>query len=343
MVMFESSWKCPSNIALVKYWGKLEEQLPMNPSLSFSLKNATTQTSIKVVEKSTDWIQFLFEGNESSFVHRIEKYFERVAQEYTWMNEYSFEIESSNTFPHSAGIASSASAFGALALCLVDLNYEISGIAVSSEKMLQKASYWARIGSGSACRSLYGGFNWWGASEVLNSSSSQFAINISEEIDPSYFELCDAVLLVDSEKKKVSSSAGHQLMNTHQYKSTRLYQARQTGQKILELMSEPDRQFEFINLVEQEALSLHAMMMTSNPSFILLKPNSLAIIEKIRNYRETTGIPVGFTIDAGPNIHLLYWKKHKKEIHQLIESELISFTSNQKWLDDEIGLGPTKL
>ncbi len=343
MAKFESSWNCPSNIALVKYWGKLEEQLPMNPSISFSLQNSTTQTSIKVIEKGATWIQFLFEGQQSLFLPRIEKYFERVAKKYSWIKEYSFQIESKNTFPHSAGIASSASAFGALALCLVDLNQQITGVRLSKEKLLQEASFWARIGSGSACRSVYGGFNWWGASEVVNASSSQFAINVSETIHPSYFKLCDAVLLVDSGEKKVSSSAGHQLMNSHIYKDARLDQANQTGRKILSMMSEAGREFEFLNLVEQEALSLHAMMMTSNPSFVLLKPNSLEIIEKIRNYRESTGIPIGFTIDAGPNIHLLYWKNNKTEVHQFIETELLALTSNQRWLDDEIGEGPIQL
>lgn len=343
MEKLKSSWKCPSNIALVKYWGKMEEQLPMNPSLSFSLKNATTKTTIRAVSKKVEQINFLFEGQKSSFTNRIDKYFNRLSKEFKWIRDYSFEIESENTFPHSAGIASSASAFGALALCLVDLDRQINELKYSDEEFFKKASYWARIGSGSACRSVYGGFNWWGEFKELKSSSNENAINISNQIHQSYFDLCDAVLLVDAGTKKVSSSAGHQLMNAHTYKSARLNQAITTGQKILDLMSDENKQPEFIDLVEQEALSLHAMMMTSNPSFILLKPNSIAIIAKIRNYREKTGIPVGFTIDAGPNIHLLYWKENRSEVHRFIENELLEFTANQQWLDDEIGDGPIKL
>ena len=241
--------------------------------------------------------------------------------------------------PHSAGIASSASAFGALALCLVDLNQQITGIQQTSDNFFEEASYWARIGSGSACRSVYDGFNWWGNSALLKASSDEFAINVSAQIHESYFDLCDAVLLVDAGMKKVSSSAGHQLMNDHPYKEARIAQANETGLRLFELMKAGNSEMEFLQIVEQEALSLHAMMMTSNPSFVLLKPNSLAIIEKVREFRGQTGIPVGFTIDAGPNIHLLYWKKNQQEIHQFIQNELLSFTANGQWLDDAIGKG----
>lgn len=342
MTTYTSSWLCPSNIALVKYWGKRPEQLPMNPSLSFSLKQARTRTSIELAPRKGKRLDFLFEGAESPFAARIEKYLDSLSLDLPWMNDFSFQIESENTFPHSTGIASSASAFGALALCLSDLNRQLTGANSDDEKFFQAASRLARLGSGSAARSVYGGFAWWGKSAAMPGSTDCHAIPVSKLIHESYFSLCDAVLLVDSKKKKVSSSAGHELMNNHPYQEARLKQANRTIEQLMQLMKSDQNRMAFIDLVEQEALSLHALMMTSSPSFLLLKPGSLEMIEKIRDFRQQNGLPVGFTIDAGPNIHLLYWQENQEEVHAFIRNELLFYTENGEWLDDRVGNGPVK-
>lgn len=342
MTTYTSSWLCPSNIALVKYWGKRPEQLPINPSLSFSLKQARTRTSIELAPRKGKRLDFLFEGAESPFAARIEKYLDSLSLDLPWMNDFSFQIESENTFPHSTGIASSASAFGALALCLSDLNRQLTGANSDDEKFFQASSRLARLGSGSAARSVYGGFAWWGKSAAMPGSTDCHAIPVSKLIHESYFSLCDAVLLVDSKKKKVSSSAGHELMNNHPYQEARLKQANRTIEQLMQLMKSDQNRMAFIDLVEQEALSLHALMMTSSPSFLLLKPGSLEMIEKIRDFRQQTGLPVGFTIDAGPNIHLLYWQENQEEVHAFIRNELLFYTENGEWLDDRVGNGPLK-
>jgi len=341
MTTYTSSWLCPSNIALVKYWGKKAEQLPINPSLSFSLKQARTRTSV-VLGAATRGrrVNFLFEGKESSFADRIERYLNQLAIELPWINDFSFDIESENTFPHSAGIASSASAFGALALCLTDLDCQIAGSKPDEAKFLQSASRLARLGSGSASRSVYGGFALWGKSTTIAESTDCYAVPFSKQVHESYFSLCDAVLLVSSDKKSVSSSAGHELMNNHPYREARLKQVNQTLGQMIQLMRTDHNRMAFLELVEQEALSLHALMMSSNPSFILLKPDSLLIIEKVRAFRKETGLPVGFTIDAGPNIHLLYWQENQAEVQAFIRSELLQHTANGEWLDDHVGNGP---
>ncbi|WP_372775585.1 diphosphomevalonate decarboxylase [Mangrovibacterium sp.] len=342
MTTYTSNWLSPSNIALVKYWGKKPEQLPMNPSLSFSLKQARTRTSVSLQPLESKKFSFLFEGKESPFATRIAKYLDALSIELPWINDFSVLIESANTFPHSTGIASSASAFGALALCLTDLNRQLTGANPEEEKFFQAASRFARLGSGSASRSVYGGFAWWGKSSAMPESTDCYAIPVSKYIHESYFQLCDAVLLVDTKTKKVSSSAGHELMNNHVYKAARLTQVNQTIEQALQLMKTPDERMAFIDLVEQEALSLHALMMTSSPSFLLLKPGSLEIIEQIRDFRRQTGLPVGFTIDAGPNIHLLYWKEDQAQVHAFVKSELLYYTENGEWLDDQVGDGPIK-
>jgi diphosphomevalonate decarboxylase len=339
---YRSEWECPSNIALVNYWGKISPQLPLNPSVSFSLKNAKTKTSVEITRSSSQKFEFFFEGKPSAFSERIQKYIEKLATNEKWLNEFSFRIESNNTFPHSAGIASSASAFGALALCLADLKKQVTNEKAVSQNFLKKASEWARLGSGSACRSVYPQFAVWGKFNKMPGTSNNHAVPFSENIHPDYFTLLDAILLVDSAKKKVSSSAGHQLMNNHPFREARIKQANNHTHEILEAMKSGDHEH-FFKIAEKEALSLHSMMMNSEPSFLLLHPNSLAIIKKIQDFRRQTNRQIGFTIDAGPNIHLLYFEKDKKRVHRFIKNELLELTENKSWLDDQIGDGPKKL
>ena len=337
-----SKWKCPSNIALVKYWGKRDFQKPMNPSLSFVLRNAFTETSVELHKDGDQKVVFYFEGAESPFGERIEKYLNHVSGKLTWINKYNFRIHSHNSFPHSAGIASSASSFGALALCLTELDFAISGKETDSPEFWQKASELARMGSGSACRSVYPGFSIWGQNQLFVSCSDEYAMPLSEGIHPVFSGLRDAILMVDSGTKEVSSSVGHRLMDEHHYQRSRIAQAHENISELYLTLLTGDQE-KFISVVESEALSLHAMMMTSNPSFLLLKPNSLELINRIRLFREKSQIPVCFTIDAGPNIHLLYFQENEWDVKAFIERELLPFCENRKWIDDGIGNGPERL
>lgn len=334
-----SSWKCPSNIALVKYWGKRDFQLPMNPSLSFSLQNSFTETSIEIHRSGEKKVEFFFDGRTSTFGERIEKYLDSISDRLPWIAKYNFVIHSRNSFPHSAGIASSASSFGALALCLTELDFSISGRETEGGDFWKEASELARIGSGSACRSVFPGFAIWGKTNLFESSSDEYAIALKEGINKHFGGLHDAILLVDSGTKQVSSSAGHQLMNNHVFQRQRIAQAHENLNGLYLALLSGDVA-KFIEVVESEALSLHAMMMTSNPSFILLKPNSLEIISRIRRFREHTKTPVCFTIDAGPNIHLLYFQRDKIVVRSFIEDELLPLCEDRKWIDDWIGNGP---
>lgn len=337
-----SKWRCPSNIALVKYWGKRDFQKPMNPSLSFVLQHAFTETSVELFREGNQKVEFYFEGIASDFGERIEKYLDHLSAKLGWVKKYNFQIHSSNSFPHSAGIASSASSFGALALCLTELDFLLSGKETGTPEFWLKASELARIGSGSACRSVYPGFSMWGKTHLFESGSDEHAIPVSEGIHPVFSRLRDAILMVDSGIKEVSSSVGHRLMDEHIYQRSRIAQASENCNELyLALLT--GNQKKFGEVVENEALSLHALMMTSNPSFILLKPNSLEIIGRIRHFREKSKIPVCFTIDAGPNIHLLYFSENELDVKAFIERELLSFCEKGKWIDDWIGEGPERV
>ncbi|MDP3643420.1 MAG: diphosphomevalonate decarboxylase [Bacteroidota bacterium] len=331
-----SKWRCPSNIALVKYWGKHDFQKPMNPSLSFVLQNAFTETSVELHKDGNQKLEFYFEGVVGSFGDRIEKYLDHVSAELPWLNKYNIRIHSRNSFPHSAGIASSASSFGALALCLTELDFAFSGKEMDSPEFWQKASILARMGSGSACRSVYPVFSIWGKTKLFESSSDEYAIPVTEGISPVFSGLRDAILLVDSGTKEVASSVGHRLMEGHIYQRSRIAQAHENINELYLAFLSGDQE-KFITVVENEALSLHALMMTSYPSFILLKPNSLELISRIRRFRDKSGIPVCFTIDAGPNIHLLYFEENELDVKAFIEEELLVFCENGKWIDDRIG------
>lgn len=337
-----SNWRCPSNIALVKYWGKRDFQKPMNSSLSFVLQNSFTETSVELFKEGDHKVEFYFDGGPSAFGERIKIYLDQLSVRMSWMNKYNFRIHSRNSFPHSAGIASSASAFGALALCISEIDLAITGKEPDNPDLWRKASKLARMGSGSACRSVYPGFAIWGKEQLFESCSDEYAIPISGGIHPIFYGLRDAILMVDSGIKSVSSSVGHSLMNEHIYQQSRITQAHQNINKLyLALIS--GNQEKFIEIVENEAMSLHAMMMTSTPSFLLLKPNSLELISRIRRFREKARIPVSFTIDAGPNIHLLYFKKDELDVKAFIERDLLTFCENGKWIDDRIGKGPERI
>lgn len=336
----EVSWKSPSNIAFVKYWGKHGRQLPKNPSISMTLKESYTQMKVKfeLCESSNDQIiqQFIFEGSDNqSFKNRFEKFLNSIVDQCPFVKNLKLEIESQNSFPHSAGIASSASALSALSMCITQIESIING---NDEVDYKKASRLSRLGSGSACRSVFANFAIWGEDKDIG-SLDDFAIEFKAH--KAFSDLRDAILIVDSAPKKVSSSLGHDKMNNHPFASARFDQAKLNLKNIVKAMEKGDWN-SFGEILEEEALTLHALMMSSSPSFILLKPNSLEIIERVREFREKTQAKLYFTIDAGPNIHLIYPKVDEHVVVPFLE-ELKPFCENSKIIFDQIGNGPELL
>lgn len=345
-LVWQCTWKSPSNIALIKYWGKHGRQLPNNPSVSFTLSNAHTLTTLEVYEQEqpgTDIsLEFFFEGNEApEFQARIHKFLKSIIGEMPFLRKYHLNIESSNSFPHSAGIASSASAMSALALCLVDMERNLGERESNDDSFLQRASYFARLASGSACRSVYPLLALWGDTKVMNDSSDLHAIPASLEINPVFEFYHDDILIVSSAQKSVSSSLGHQLMDENRFAEVRYRQAEQNLEALMLAMKLGDLD-KFNQIVEEEALTLHALMMTSNPSFILMKPNTLEMINHIRDFREQEKIPVCFTLDAGPNIHLLYPDEYKSKVQKWTDSVLKPLCEEGMILRDSVGNGPEK-
>jgi len=333
-------WSAPSNIALVKYWGKKKNQIPANPSISFTLNHCKTITKLEVVKKSeTQDISFelLFEGKpKEDFKPKIQKFLERIAPYCPYIKDYHFKIDTQNTFPHSSGIASSASGMAALAVNIMRLEKTIIP-SISDEYFYSKASFLARLGSGSACRSIKGEVVVWGNHDAILGSSDLFGVPFSE-IHENFKNYQDTILLVDKGEKQVSSTLGHNLMHNHPYAEQRFAQAHENLTALKEVLTTGNIA-EFIKIVESEALTLHAMMLTSMPYFILMKPNTLAIINALWNFRNKTQIPVCFTLDAGANVHVLYPAAVKEKVLQFIQDELVAYCQNGQYICDCIGTG----
>ena len=338
------SWQSPSNIALVKYWGKYGEQLPMNPSISFTLNNCNTKTSVHFEKKNSegfDFEVFLDGKREISFEPKIQKFFERVGVYLPFLKDFKFKIETNNSFPHSSGIASSASGMSALALCLMDMEKQMQP-DITQAYFKEKASFLARLGSGSACRSIEGPIIVWGEHSEIEGSSNLFGTKYPFEVHPNFKNYQDTILLVDKGEKQVSSTLGHDLMENHPFAEQRFLQANDNLTKLIPILKNGDFS-EFIKIVESEALSLHAMMMTSIPYFILMKPNTLEILNRIWKFREETGSNVCFTLDAGANVHVLYPENEKKTVLHFIKTELSQFCKNGEYLVDEVGSGASRI
>lgn len=342
----EVTWQSPSNIALVKYWGKLDHQIPANPSISFTLDSCRTTTTLKFrkKEKISDNFDFelVFEGEKKeSFRPKIQKFLERVEQYLPFLKDYKFIIETSNSFPHSSGIASSASGMSALALCLMSLEKQLDP-EMDDKYFTRKSSFLARLGSGSACRSIEGELVVWGFQRNIYGSSDLYGVQFRDEVHENFRNYRDTILLVDKGEKQVSSTVGHELMNGHPYAERRFQQAHDNLDRLKKILRSGDLS-EFIKVVESEALTLHAMMMTSEPYFLLMKPNTLEIINKIFRFREETGLHLCFTLDAGANVHLLFPEKEEEKTLQFIESELKQYCQNGQYINDRVGSGAKKL
>ena len=316
---------CPSNIALIKYWGKYANQIPANPSISYTLNNCKTNTQLEFFADEDFSVQtFLSDVEEVKFAEKIEKYFKTIEVYLPWILKGKYIIRTENTFPHSSGIASSASGFGAIAKALMQLDQFFTN---STTIDLTKASFLARLGSGSACRSLYNGLIVWGETKEVDGSSNEYAVEYpQEEIHPVFKDFNDWVLLIHEGQKSVSSTVGHGLMNTNPYAERRFQEAHENFTTLKSILKSGDMA-SFIKLVEHEALTLHAMMMMSDPAFILMKKGTLEVINKIWEFRTETKLPLFFTLDAGANVHLLFpTNQDTAKIETFITDHLLQHT-----------------
>lgn len=342
------TWRSPSNIALVKYWGKKSgTQIPANPSISFTLDKCYSETSVALTEKQSKGksveLRFYFDGKSNmAFQLKMLKFFDSIKKEFPILTEYGLLIHSANSFPHSSGIASSASAMSALTMALCDLQEQLSSKKMKADKFLQRASHFSRLGSGSAARSVYPLAAEWGKSKHIKGSSDLYATPFEKQLHKVFHDYQNTILIASSKEKKVSSRVGHSLMKNNPFAKARYAQANDNLKELVVALKKGDLET-FGRITEEEAMTLHALMMCSRPSFVLMAPSSMAMIEKIRDFREQTKLPVYFTLDAGPNIHLLYPKNISKKVLNFIDSDLKPHCEKGKIIYDNIGTGPKRV
>lgn len=330
----------PSNIALVKYWGKYDMQYPQNTSLSFTLNNCFTKTTLSYTyAPNAHQFEVFLDGKPApEFKPKIATFLDRTASYLPFLKDYQLTIETTNSFPHSSGIASSASGFAALASCFMQMEKDLTEQPMPQDYFLRKSSFLARLGSGSAARSIEGPLVVWGEHSEIEGSSREFGVCYPYSVHENFSNYQDTILLVDKGEKQVSSTVGHGLMEGHPYAKKRFEEADKNIIKLKEVLKTGDLPG-FIAIVESEALQLHAMMMSSQPYFILMKPQTLEIIQAVWRYRQDHNSSLCFTLDAGANVHLLYPANEKEAVLRFIKHALAKFCKNGEFIEDHLGLG----
>lgn len=282
--------KAHANIAFIKYWGKKDRvlRLPLNSTISMNLSEAYTITTVEFSEIlkeddiSLSGAQFFAEEK-----NRISKHLDLIRGRVG--KKIFAKVATQNSFPKGAGIASSASGFAALTLAAcaaLDLSF--------SEK---KLSILARLGSGSASRSIPDGFVEWIAGE---SSETSYAYSLQPA---DYWNICDIICMVDTRMKKISTTSGMDLVQTSPFFQARLTAVETNLEKLKKALNEKDFKA-FGEITEQDAIQMHAVAMTQNPPVFYWNAVTMSIIHAVQLWRNE-GLGVYFTIDAGPNVHLI--------------------------------------
>jgi diphosphomevalonate decarboxylase len=306
---FKATARAGSNIAFIKYWGVADPHLniPLNNSISMTLGALHTTTTVEwdvAGYLSADQIVIdgvRAEGPKAERVTRHLDFIRHLAGD----RRFRARVVSRNNFPMASGIASSASAFAALTMAAC------TAIGLSLDRTQLSAI--ARRGSGSASRSIFGGYVEWerGGSDATSVARQLFP--------PDYWPLRDVVAVVSTNEKTVSSQNGHALALTSPLNSARVDAVYGMLQEVRNAIALRD--LEHLGpLIEQDALAMHAVMMTSRPSLLYWQPGTLEVLHAVRRWREEDGLPVYFTIDAGPNVHLLCEPAFERELLRRLQT-----------------------
>ena len=311
------------NIAFIKYWGNKDHDLriPANGSISMNLAPLETRTTVSFdTDLKEDQLVLNGESTTAAALRRVSTLLDRVrgmAEVQTFAR-----VVSENSFPTGAGIASSASAFAALTLAAVT--------SLGLELPEQQLSALARTGSGSASRSIPGGFVEW-----IPDQESSHAFSIA---GPEHWALVDFVVLISQEHKAVVSSDGHKLAGTSPLQEGRVLDTGRRLEICRKALIEKDFQT-FAEIVELDSTLMHSVMMTSTPPLYYWDPGTLEIMKAVRSWR-AAGLQVCFTIDAGPNVHLICPESAAEEVKRKltalvnVKSLLICTPGGAAWLRD---------
>ena len=289
------------NIALIKYWGNRDHKLrlPSNGSISLTLGGLETRTTV-TFDETLPFDHLTVEGSQpnNSALVRVSEHLDRIR--HLAGIHTPARVESRNNFPAGVGVASSASAFAALTL---------AGTAAADLSLTpQELSRLARLGSGSACRSIFGGYVEWYAGETDTDSHAE------PLAPPEHWDLIDLIAVISREHKGVGSTQGHTLADTSPLQSARVADA----PRRLDICREALLQHDFptlASIVEQDSNLMHAVMFTSIPALIYWLPTTIKVMQAVTTWR-AEGLEVCYTIDAGPNVHCLCTKQHADQVEE---------------------------
>lgn len=286
-----ASARAHSNIAFIKYWGNRDQglRLPANSSLSMNLSALHTTTNVRwSADLATDSLTINGEAPTEAALRRVQAHLDMLRRRLG--TELRAQVDSRNNFPMGAGIASSASAFAALTMAAV--------AALHRHLPERELTALARLGSGSAARSIPGGFVEWRAANAHGDS-------YAETIAPAdHWQLVDVIAIVSHRHKRVGSTAGHASAHSSIFQSARVETAAARLMEAKQAIAQRD----FVGLarvVEADSNLMHAVMMTSAPPLFYWQPLTLAVMAAVRSWREVDGLRVCYTLDAGPNVHCI--------------------------------------
>lgn len=293
----------PSNIAFIKYWGRKDEilRLPTNGSISMNLSNLLTTTTVEFNPSFIEDTVIFGEKEANAADQRVIAHIDRIRKRADIQEKV--KVITKNNFPSGSGLSSSASGFAALTVAGVGA----AGLTLSEKEL----SILARLGSGSACRSIPDGFVEWLDGDT---SETSYAISL---YPPEYWDITDVVALVSSNKKDVSSTEGQRRAASSPFFQTRLVQHPQKMQQIKTYLEEKNFQA-FGEVVEAEALELHAIYLTSQPSLLYLLPESLGVMQAVKKWRED-GLSVYFSLNTGQDVHIICQKSDTETVVKLVE------------------------
>jgi diphosphomevalonate decarboxylase len=287
------------NIAFIKYWGNCnpDARIPANGSISMNLGGLETRTSV-AFDSDLPADRLTLDGVEVSgpALERVSTFLDRV-RELAGLRS-SARVESANNFPMGAGIASSASAFAALALAAA----RAAGLDLTERQL----SSLARTGSGSACRSVPGGFVEW---LVSGCEEDSYAVSIAPT---DHWDLADCIAVVSRSHKPVGSTQGHALAYTSPLQSARVADAPRRLETCRSAIL--NRDFPALaEIIELDSNLMHAVMLTSTPRLIYWQPATLSVMATVAGWR-MQGLPAAYTIDAGPNVHVICPGEHTQQV-----------------------------
>lgn len=295
-----------ANIAFIKYWGNRDSELrlPANGSLSMNMAGIETTTTVIFDERLTrDSLTINGNIQKDDVLQRVSGHLDHIRKR-AGLNSHA-SVDSWNTFAMGTGLASSASAFAALTTA----GCAAAGLDLKKSEI----SAMARLGSGSASRSVPGGFVEWYKGKDHESS---YAESIAP---PEHWNLVDLIAIVSEEHKKVGSTAGHGAADTSPLQGSRVADTPSRLSVCRKAILEQD--FEtFAVSIEHDALMMHAVMMTSQPPLLYWTPYTLTVMHAVIGWREQEGLPVCYTIDAGPNVHVLTTQEYDEMLRERLEA-----------------------